>query len=237
MKNWQKFLTKYFIEFNVIVLGISTSYFVENFREEREYENKEKQIIEELISEFNIQLIQLTKRELLFEKDYRIIKFITSNDNDFNSISEDISKLSHIKTSILDMRYFSPPRDIYNSIVNEGLFKYLKSDKLKIKLNKLYQSDYEYIIGNIEAEGIYLDNIIFYVTENHPNLYATLSKRDRVTENQINKVVNLIREDKILLSKLKIKENKMRIKLYLLKNYMNDSREISSLLDSLSLIR
>ena len=134
MKNWQKFLTKYFIEFNVIVLGISTSYFVENFREEREYENKEKQIIEELISEFNIQLIQLTKRELLFEKDYRIIKFIASNDNDFNSISEDISKLSQIKTSILDMRYFSPPRDIYNSIVNEGLFKYLKSDKLKIKL-------------------------------------------------------------------------------------------------------
>ena len=134
MKNWQKFLTKYFIEFNVIVLGISTSYFVENFREEREYENKEKQIIEELISEFNIQLIQLTKRELLFEKDYRIIKFIASNDNDFNSISEDISKLSQIKTSILDMRYFSPLRDIYNSIVNEGLFKYLKSDKLKIKL-------------------------------------------------------------------------------------------------------
>lgn len=237
MKNWQKFLTKYFIEFNVIVLGISTSYFVENFREEREYETKEKQIIEELISEFNIQLIQLTKRELLFEKDYRIIKFITSNDDDFNSISEDISKLSQIKTSILDMRYFSPPRDIYNSIVNEGLFKYLKSDKLKIKLNKLYQSDYEYIIGNIEAEGIYLDNIIFYVTENHPNLYATLSKRDRVTENQIKKVVNLIREDKILLSKLKIKENKMRIKLYLLKNYMNDSREITSLLDSLSFIR
>ena len=237
MKNWQKFLTKYFIEFNVIVLGISTSYFVENFREEREYENKEKQIIEELISEFNIQLIQLTKRELLFEKDYRIIKFITSNDNDFNSIIEDISKLSQIKTSILDMRYFSPPRDIYNSIVNEGLFKYLKSDKLKIKLNKLYQSDYEYIIGNIEAEGIYLDNIIFYVTENHPNLYTTLSKSDKVTENQIKKVVNLIREDKILLSKLKIKENKMRIKLFLLKNYMNDSREITSLLDSLSLIR
>lgn len=237
MKNWQKFLTKYFIEFNVIVLGISTSYFVENFREEREYDDKEKQIIEELISEFNIQSIQLNKRKLLFEKDYRIIKFITSSDDDFSPISEDISKFSQIKTSILDMRYFSPPRDIYNSIVNEGLFKYLKSDKLKIKLNKLYQSDYEYLIGNIDAEGIYLDNIIFYVTEKHPNLFSTLSKRDKVSENQIKEVVNLIREDRVLISKLKIKENKMRIKLYLLKNYMNDSRDIASILDSLSSIR
>ena len=237
MKNWQKFLTKYFIEFNVIVLGISTSYFVENFREEREYDDKEKQIIEELISEFNIQSIQLNKRKLLFEKDYRIIKFVTSSDNDFSLISEDISKFSQIKTSILDMRYFSPPRDIYNSIVNEGLFKYLKSDKLKIKLNKLYQSDYEYLIGNIDAEGIYLDNIIFYVTEKHPNLFSTLSKRDTVSENQIKEVVNLIREDRVLISKLKIKENKMRIKLYLLKNYMNDSRDIASILDSLSSIR
>lgn len=237
MKNWQKFLTKYFIEFNVIVLGISTSYLVENFREEREYEIKEKQIIEELISEFKIQSTQLNKRKVLFEKDYRIIKFITSSENDFSLINEDVSKFSQIKTSILDMRYFSPPRDIYNSIVNEGLFKYLKSDKLKIKLNKLYQSDYEYLIGNIDAEGIYLDNIIFYVTEKHPALFSLLSKRDEISENQIKEVVHLIRDDEVLVSKLKIKENKMRIKLYLLNNYMNDSRDIASILDSLSSIQ
>ena len=236
MKNWQKFLTKYFIEFNVIVLGITTSYFVENYREEREFEIKEKQIIEELISEFKIQSTLLNNRKELFEKDYRIIKFITSNEGDFGLINEDVTKFSQIKTSILDMRYFSPPRDIYNSIVNEGLFKYLKSDKLKIKLNKLYQSDYEYLIGNIHAEGIYLDNIIFYVTEKHPSLFSILSKRDEVSQKQIEDVVNLIRDDKVLVSKLKIKENKMRIKLYLLNNYMNDSRDIASILDSLSSI-
>lgn len=236
MKNWQKFLTKYFIEFNVIVLGITTSYFVENYREEREFEKKEKQIIEELISEFKIQSTLLNNRKELFEKDYRIIKFITSNEGDFGLINEDVTKFSQIKTSILDMRYFSPPRDIYNSIVNEGLFKYLKSDKLKIKLNKLYQSDYEYLIGNIHAEGIYLDNIIFYVTEKHPSLFSILSKRDEVSQKQIEDVVNLIRDDKVLVSKLKIKENKMRIKLYLLNNYMDDSRDIASILDSLSSI-
>ena len=46
----------------------------------------------------------------------------------------------------------------------------------------------------------------------HPNLYATLSKTDKVTENQLKRVVNFNKEDKILHSKLKIKENKMRIK-------------------------
>ena len=233
MKNWQKFLTKYIIEFNVIVLGITTSYFVENFREQKEAEQRENKIIEELIIEFNQQQIQLNKRRFLFEKDYRIIQFVTGTNQEFDQLNEDVKRLSQLKTAILDMRYFSPPRDIYNSIVNEGLFKFLQSEKLKIKLNQLYESDYKYIIGNIEAEGIYLDDIIFYVTEKHPKLYAMLSKSDEISVQDLKSIVMRLREDVVLVSKLKIKENKMRIKLYLLNDYLNDSKEIGTLLSAI----
>jgi len=34
MRGWKSILSKYLIEFTVIVLGITTSYFVENYREE-----------------------------------------------------------------------------------------------------------------------------------------------------------------------------------------------------------
>ena len=166
MSNWKNLLTKYLIEFVVIVLGITTSYFVESFRDEQWESKKEIQLLGELKIEFEDQLKQLEKRRIFFGKDYRIINFITSSRTDFEALKEDVKKPSHMKTALVDMRYFSPPRDIYNSIVSEGLFKYIQSDQLKILLNKLYQTDYEYMMGNITSEGIYLDNIIFYLTEN-----------------------------------------------------------------------
>ncbi len=77
MSNWKNLLTKYLIEFVVIVLGITTSYFVESFRDEQWESKKEIQLLGELKIEFEDQLKQLEKRRIFFGKDYRIINFIT----------------------------------------------------------------------------------------------------------------------------------------------------------------
>ena len=45
MSNWKNLLTKYLIEFVVIVLGITTSYFVESFRDEQWESKKEIQLL------------------------------------------------------------------------------------------------------------------------------------------------------------------------------------------------
>ena len=226
MSNWKNLLTKYLIEFVVIVLGITTSYFVESFRDEQWESKKEIQLLGELKIEFEDQLKQLEKRRIFFGKDYRIINFITSSRTDFEALKEDVKKPSHMKTALFDMRYFSPPRDIYNSIVSEGLFKYIQSDQLKILLNKLYQTDYEYMMGNITSEGIYLDNIIFYLTENHTRFYNQLSSRKDISLEKLTPLVRNIRKDEVLISKLQFKENKMRIKLYLLDDYLAHVQEI-----------
>ena len=226
MSNWKNLLTKYLIEFVVIVLGITTSYFVESFRDEQWESKKEIQLLGELKIEFEDQLKQLNKRRIFFSKDYRIINFITSSRTDFKALKEDVKRPSQIKTALFDMRYFSPPRDIYNSIVSEGLFKYIQSNRLKILLNKLYQTDYEYIMGNITSEGIYLDNIIFYLTENHPRFYNQIASKKDISLEKLIRIVQKIRKDEVLISKLQFKENKMRIKLYLLDDYLTHVQQI-----------
>ncbi len=219
-------MTKYLIEFVVIVLGITTSYFVESFRDEQWESKREIQLLGELKIEFEDQLKQLNKRRIFFSKDYRIINFITSSRTDFKALKEDVKRPSQIKTALFDMRYFSPPRDIYNSIVSEGLFKYIQSNRLKILLNKLYQTDYEYIMGNISSEGIYLDNIIFYLTENHPRFYNQIASKKDISLEKLIRIVQKIRKDEVLISKLQFKENKMRIKLYLLDDYLTQVQQI-----------
>ena len=226
MSNWKNLLTKYLIEFVVIVLGITTSYFVESFRDEQWESKREIVLLGELKIEFEDQLKQLEKRRMFFSKDYRIIKFITSSSTDFKVLNEDVKRSSQIKTALFDMRYFSPPRDIYNSIVSEGLFKYIQSNRLKILLNKLYQTDYEYIMGNITSEGIYLDNIIFYLTENHPRFYNQIASKKDISLEKLISIIEYIRKDEVLISKLQFKENKMRIKLYLLNDYLTHVEEI-----------
>ena len=183
--------------------------------------------------EFVDQISHFEKRRELFSKDYRIISFITNNSSDFDSLISDVKRSTQIRTALFDMRYFSPSRDIYNSIVNEGLFKYIQSDRLKVLLNKLYATDYEYMVGNIMSEGIYLDDIIFYLTENHPKLYRRLASREEISLDELTLIVNYIRSDEVLTSKLQFKENKMRIKLYLLDDYLKHCQEIETLISEL----
>ena len=228
MRGWKSILSKYLIEFTVIVLGITTSYFVENYREEQWESKKEIRLLSELRKEFVDQISHFKKRRKLFSKDYRIISFITNNSSDFDSLLSDVKRSTQIRTALFDMRYFSPSRDIYNSIVNEGLFKYIQSDRLKVLLNKLYATDYEYMVGNIMSEGIYLDDIIFYLTENHPKLYKRLASREEISLDELTLIVNYIRSDEVLNSKLQFKENKMRIKLYLLDDYLKHCRQIKT---------
>ena len=233
MRGWKSILSKYLIEFTVIVLGITTSYFVENYREEQWESKKEIRLLSELRKEFVDQISHFEKRRELFSKDYRIISFITNNSSDFDSLLSDVKRSTQIRTALFDMRYFSPSRDIYNSIVNEGLFKYIQSDRLKVLLNKLYATDYEYMVGNIMSEGIYLDDIIFYLTENHPKLYKRLANREEISLDELTLIVNYIRNDEVLNSKLQFKENKMRIKLYLLDDYLKHCQEIETLISEL----
>jgi hypothetical protein len=83
------------------------------------------------------------------------------------------------------------------------------------------------------SEGIYLDDIIFYLTENHPKLYRRLASREEISLDELTLIVNYIRSDEVLTSKLQFKENKMRIKLYLLDDYLKHCQEIETLISEL----
>tara|TARA_B110000483_G_C17927721_1_gene439464 strand:- start:332 stop:520 length:189 start_codon:yes stop_codon:yes gene_type:complete len=60
-----------------------------------------------------------------------------------------------------------------------------------------------------------------------------LTNREDISKDQLILIVNDIRSDEVLTSKLQFKENKMRIKLYLLDDYLMPCQEIEILISEL----
>ena len=60
-----------------------------------------------------------------------------------------------------------------------------------------------------------------------------MTNREDISRDQLILIVNYIRSDEVLTSKLQFKENKMRIKLYLLDDYLKHCQEIEILISEL----
>ena len=60
-----------------------------------------------------------------------------------------------------------------------------------------------------------------------------MTNREDISRDQLILIVNDIRSDEVLTSKLQFKENKMRIKLYLLDDYLMLCQEIEILISEL----
>ena len=123
------------------------------------------------------------EREIVFNKDSDIIRLLTNNQsNSLDSITLLVKTTFEIEVAIIDYRGFRPPMDRYNSIINEGTLKFVKSDKIKKLLSQLNNTFYYYIRANIDDEKIIQQKISTYLIENYPEII--ISSGD-MTENNI----------------------------------------------------
>ena len=92
------------------------------------------------------------EREIVFNKDSDIIRLLTNNQsNSLDSISLLVETTFEIEVAIIDYRGFKA-MDRYNSIINEGTLKFVKSDKIKKLLSQLNNTFYYYIRANVDDE-------------------------------------------------------------------------------------
>ena len=104
------------------------------------------------------------EREIVFNKDSDIIRLLTNNQsNSLDSITLLVKTTFEIEVAIIDYRGFRPPMDRYNSIINEGTLKFVKSDKIKKLLSQLNNTFYYYIRANIDDEKIIQQKISTYL--------------------------------------------------------------------------
>ena len=158
------------------------------------------------------------EREIVFNKDSEIINLLTNNQsNSLDSIILLVDSTFEIEVAIIDYRGFRPPMDRYNSIINEGTLKFVKSDKIKELLSQLNNTFYYYVRANVDDEKTIQQKISTYLIENYPEII--LAENNIPLNNYLNNLKKKIDNDLTLKAYLKTKSRTMYVKTFFLKEY------------------
>jgi len=167
----QKTFLRYFVEFIVILSGVSASFWVEEYRESLQNDEEMYKVLNNLKMELDEIDTYCKEREIVFNKDSEIINLLTNTQsNSLDSIILLVDSTFEIEVAIIDYRGFRPPMDRYNSIINEGTLKFVKSDKIKELLSQLNNTFYYYVRANVDDEKTIQQKISTYLIENYPEI-------------------------------------------------------------------
>jgi hypothetical protein len=224
----KKYIVKYTLEFLVIVLGISVSFYINEVRKSRELVDLSKNIQKNLLNEVYDIEKYIQEREAVFSLDKKAISSIINLE-----ISPDsLIQLHHLRkfnliSTIFNYRGFKPPASVYNSIINDGSLRYLESLSVKEELDKMHNVLFYFITENIEDEKIAKNKIVEYVQIHYPDIYLNLFTKK--IEN-LKKFKKIIRKDPTLRAFVFEKGMTMGLKNGGIKKYKNSLEKIKNVL-------
>ena len=214
-----KTLIKYTIEFIVIVAGVSASFLGEEYREGLQNENERIKALSNIKIELDEIDTYCEERRNNYVKDRNVLKYLLDNtDYAFDSIDNLVQSSPGIAFALNDYREFQPPMNRYNSIINEGTIKFIKSDSVKQQLSELHNTFYSYLKSVVDDEKLIQQKLSFYLAENYPKviLLETYDTEKKTYYNFLSKAVD---NDEILKALMYTKFRKMGIKNYFLDGY------------------
>ena len=197
----KKHLIKYSLEFLVIVMGISVSFWLSNYQESIDNAEKEIQVCNDLFNSVSSLYDEIEDRTLAFKFDLDIIENLLGL-SDFNKYNYD-----DLMVAVIDWRGFDPNQETYSTLKEEGSLKYISSKELKVNLEKFYGSEGGYIISNMEDDIIMQREILKYLNYNHPIL--VLRNNEYNDESLILNFKSVVNKDLTLKSLIKAKQRFM----------------------------
>ena len=214
-----KSILKYFIEFVVIVSGITASFWVEEYRESLQNIEEKFKVLNSLKIELDEIDLFCQERKIAFKKDSDIISYLISSEkNLYDSIEKLVETPFEIEVAIIDYRGFQPPMNRYNSIINEGTLKFVDSDSIKQLLGRLNNTLISYLNANVGDEKIIQQKISSYIIENYPEII--MSENNTTLKNYYNILREKINNDLNLKAYLKTKSRTMYVKNIFLDRYI-----------------
>lgn len=216
-KKIKTYFIKYTLEFFVIVLGISFSFLVQNYRNEIQTDSKRELIINNLLSELesNHTYIKNLKDHYVREMDY-VDKLLSDSltKEAIKAYPENYSPLN----PFLSASKFRPSRSIYTSIVNDGSFNILDPASLKALIDDVYVLHYSSIVNIIESEKKIADLADQFFVNHYPETYAKNFWFNN-DEQLIDRVFEIMQKDSRFKALMVQKISYMEIKIAELDNY------------------
>ena len=131
---------------------------------------------------------------------------------------------NRIETFLVLYRVFDPPLNLYQSIINSGDLKYIKSETVKEILSRLHNTSLSHIETAVDHEIQLKESFLPFLTVNHPKLILA-RENSRISVNDYSGMLNeAIHNDDRLRAKLVMLKRYLEYKMTILQKFIR--REI-----------
>ena len=223
----KKFI-KYLLELVIIVLGITVSFWLNEFS----IKNIEKQERIKVLANIETEVVEMNKycneRMLTWKQDIKLYTIFIEEELDFKAIKEITTSKSRIEYNLIYYREFEPPMSRYNSITNSGDIKFIKSDKLKEILSRLHTLNYSSIKTTVQYEKYVKEQLIGIITSRHSAILLAVENNKISLEEFSELLHTAIQNDLELKSNLLIQMKYFETRESLLKLYTFSLEELEA---------
>ena len=219
----KKYIIKYSIEFVVIILGITVSFWLNELSIDNQNEKERIKVLTSLQMEINEIKYYCDGRKRTWEMDISLLnEFLYPSNKIFNidSVLKIATSKIRIETFIILYRVFDPPMNRYYSIINSGDLKYVKSDKVKEILSRLHNTTFSYVETAVEHEKQLKQSFLPFLTINHPDVILARDN-NKISIDRYSEILNdAINSDDKLKAKLVMLKRYLEYKISILRMYM-----------------
>ena len=219
-KDW---FIKYSLEFIVIVLGISVSFWFNQLSISKQNNNERIKVLNSLQKEAQEINDYCAERKANWQNDIAILNaFINPTNQRFNfeNIKNLTKSKSRIQFNLIYYRVFEPPTDRYHSIINSGALKYINSEKIKEMLSSIHITYSSYVQTTIDYEKKLKENIVPVISQRHPDIIIKKNDNSISTKEYCDIIFNSIQNDRELISTLILLEEYQKNKINWLSMYI-----------------
>ena len=225
-KKLKKYILKYTLEFLVIVLGISISFWLNELSVEKNENRERLKVLNNIKTEIKDIRKYTANRMKYWQDDIDLYTMFLSSEFEINSIKEITSSKSRVEYNLIYYRDFEPPMNRYVSMINTGSFKFIKSERVKEALTRLHTINYSNINTSVQYEKLLKEHLIEIITKNHPTLLFASNDSQFSIEDYSKLLKTKIEKDPILKSNLIIQQKYFETKKSLLTLYIYTLEEL-----------
>ena len=208
----KNYAIKYSIEFVVIILGITVSFWFNELSIASQDEKERIKVLSSLQLEINEIKFYCDEKKQTWGNDIRLLnEFLIPANGEFNidNILKITTSKNRIETFMVLYRVFNPPLNRYQSIINSGDLKYVESEKVKEILSRLHNTSLSHLETAVEHEKQLKQSFLPFITVNHPEVILA-RENNRVSVNRYSKILNKAIDS----------DDRLKAKLVMLKRYL-----------------
>ena len=227
----KNYAIKYSIEFVVIILGITVSFWLNELSIANQDEKERIKVLSSLQLEINEIKFYCDEKKQTWGNDIRLLdEFLIPFNGKFNidNVLKITTSKNRIETFMVLYRVFDPPLNRYQSIINSGYLKYVKSEKVKEILSRLHNTSLSHIETAVEHEKQLKQSFLPFITVNHPEVILARDN-NLISVNQYSEILSeAIHSDDRLKAKFVMLKRYLEFKLSILQVYMINLEDLES---------